>query len=156
MPNQSQLERAAADLAGEQLGALLAIDFELVPGPVEEAWRPTMLRRVYEQTFGIYHPFREITVERDAHGRIVAFSDPVRLHPDPVPEAVALTNEEALAIVGTSGVLGSDASIESLDPVPGNLIRARIDADGDGSRIIDFVINPSEMHVAAFHPAEDA
>ncbi|MBN4052601.1 hypothetical protein JYT82_00650 [bacterium AH-315-K20] len=155
MLQTSVLEKKAHKAAKDVFGELLSIEFDLAPGEPDEGWRPTLQRGVFEQSFALYHPFGELHIQRNDTGKIIAFTDPGRLNPDPPPSPQPLSAEESLSIAATTGLLGSGAQVESLSPMPGNLIQARIDINGDGSHVLDFILNPAEMHVAAFAPVED-
>ncbi len=155
MLQTSMLEKKAHSVAENVLNELLSIELDLAPGEPDEEWHPTLQRGVFEQSFTLWHPFGELHFKRNEAGVIIAFSDPSRLNPDPPSAPQPLTSEDALIIAGTTGLLGSGAQVESLSPVPGNLVQARIDIHGDGSHVLDFILNPSERHVAASAPTED-
>lgn len=146
-----QIEPASDDEAEDQQDSAEAA------GP---AWDPILLRWVSEHEFVFLKPYGEIEVGVDEAGRVVKFEDPSRLEPQQPIDLPPLDEEELVQIAATTGLLGPDASVESLSVEAGNFVALICGQDSQDALDAGlptrtrFVINPAAGHVAAFHVLE--
>ncbi|MFO0756134.1 MAG: hypothetical protein U0359_06565 [Byssovorax sp.] len=120
------------------------------PGAAESAWQPALLRQIHRQAITLRRRFDEVTVVMGSRGFPLRFEAKNRTLA-PLGGA-SLDPREALAIAGTSGLLGDDAEVTSLS-TPG-LTEVLVTQARAPSRV-RFLLHPDLRLIAAFEVLDE-